>query len=298
MFSILIPVYNYPVSDLVQKLLQMGRNLHSTFEIILGDDGSPNVALTGIDGLDKIPEVTIYRMNQNTGRSAIRNFLGSKANYEYLLFLDDDGWPESEDFLGRYVNLASQHDVICGGRSYSPEKPENTAEYLHWLYGNKREVQSARERNSKPYEGFQTNNFWIRKSVFVSTGFDTRIKSYGHEDTLFGFELRKKGILIHHIDNPMRHLGLVKNTEFLEKTKIALQNLAYLRHSGSPIETRLTNTYQSLAEKKLLNLSRISLRAIISVLEQNLLSKNPILTALDSYKLYYYMEYLRKMDRK
>lgn len=298
MFSILIPVYNFPVSDLVQKLLQMGRKLKIPFELILGDDGSPEVEKTGIAGLDKIPEITIYRMNQNTGRSAIRNFLGSKANYDFLLFLDDDGWPESEDFLSNYVQIASQHDVICGGRSYSSEKPSDKSQYLHWLYGSKREVQSVSGRNSKPYEGFQTNNFWIRKSTFISIRFDTRIKSYGHEDTLFGYALQKKGIQIHHISNPMRHLGLIKNTEFLEKTKIALQNLAYLRHAGSLIETRLSKTWQSLAEKKLLNLSRISLRAIISVLEQNLLSKNPILTALDSYKLYYYMEYIRKMDQK
>lgn len=297
MYSILIPVYNFPVADLVHKLLQMGRKLNTPFEIILGDDGSPNVTQTGMEGLNNIPEVTIYRMNHNTGRSAIRNFLGSKANYDYLLFLDDDGWPEVEDFLASYVNIATQHDVLCGGRSYSSEKPKETSELLHWLYGSKREVQSATERKTNPYEGFQTNNFWIRKSVFISTGFDTRLKSYGHEDTLFGFELQKKGIKIHHIDNPMRHLGLVKNVEFLEKTKLALQNLAYLQHSGSTIETKLTKTYQSLAAKKLINLSRISLRAIISVLEQNLLSKNPILTALDSYKLYYYIEYIRKLDQ-
>jgi glycosyltransferase involved in cell wall biosynthesis len=297
MFSILIPVYNYPVSDLVHKLLQMGRKLELPFEIILGDDGSPDAAQTGIEGLDKIPEITIYRMNQNTGRSAIRNFLGSKSNFEYLLFLDDDGWPESEDFLLNYVPIAPQHDVICGGRSYSLEKPSDKSKYLHWLYGSKREVQAAGERNLKPYEGFQTNNFWIRKSIFIATGFDTRIKSYGHEDTLFGYALQKKGVHLHHIDNPMRHMGLVGNLEFLEKTKLALQNLAFLQNSGSNIETKLSKTFKSITEKKLLTLSRISLKAIISVLEQNLLSKNPILTALDTYKLYHYMDYVRKMQQ-
>lgn len=298
MFSILIPVFNYPVSDLVHKLLHMGRKLDTPFEIILGDDGSPDVARTGIEGLDKIPEITIYRMNHNTGRSAIRNFLGSKANFEHLLFLDDDGWPESENFLLQYVNIAQQHDVICGGRSYSQEKPSDKSKYLHWLYGSKREVQASSERNLKPYEGFQTNNFWIRKSVFISTGFDTRIKSYGHEDTLFGYELQKQGVHIHHIDNPMRHLGLVSNVEFLEKTKLALQNLAFLQDSGSDIETKLSKTFESIADKKLLTLSRISLRVIISVLEQNLLSKNPLLTALDTYKLYHYMDYISKMNPK
>ncbi|MBK7428491.1 MAG: glycosyltransferase [Saprospiraceae bacterium] len=78
MFSILIPVFNYPVSDLVHKLLHLGRKLDTPFEIILGDDGSPDVARTGIEGLDKIPEITIYRMNHNTGRSAIRNFWDQK----------------------------------------------------------------------------------------------------------------------------------------------------------------------------------------------------------------------------
>ena len=55
--------------------------------------------------------------------------------------------------------------------------------------------------------------------------FDERITKYGHEDTLFGFELKKNNTQITHIDNPVINGNLETNEEFIEKTEEGLLNL-------------------------------------------------------------------------
>ena len=55
-------------------------------------------------------------------------------------------------------------------------------------------------------------------AVLKDQGFNPLISGYGHEDTLFGFELEQNGIVIRHIDNPVLNAHLDSNTQFLYKT--------------------------------------------------------------------------------
>ena len=89
---------------------------------------------------------------------------------------------------------------------------------LHWLHGLKREQSFAKDRNIQPNRSFKTNNFFIEKKVFNKVRFNENIQGYGHEDTLFGYELDKQNFTIFHIDNPVVHLGLESSEEFLRKT--------------------------------------------------------------------------------
>ena len=43
----------------------------------------------------------------------------------------------------------------------------------------------------------------ISKTCFEQISFNEDLQGYGHEDTLFGYELDKKNIQIHHLDNPV-----------------------------------------------------------------------------------------------
>jgi hypothetical protein len=68
----------------------------------------------------------------------------------------------------------------------------------------------------------------IEKSVFSKIRFNEELKQYGHEDTLLGYQLKKAGIGILHIDNGLMHEGLESNREFLNKTKLGIENLSKL----------------------------------------------------------------------
>ena len=58
--------------------------------------------------------------------------------------------------------------------------------------------------------------------------FNEELKQYGHEDTLLSYQLKKAGVGILHIDNGLVHEGLESNKDFLDKTKLSIENLSKL----------------------------------------------------------------------
>lgn len=224
MISICIPVYNFTVAELVKKLSDQAGLLDVPSEIILIDDCSDsffqkqNVS-TGKTGI-------YIQLEKNIGRAAIRNRFFNYAKYDNLLFLDCDSVILSEDFLSNYVNAIRKHpnSLICGGREYR-KLPPKRAEMLRWKYGIKRESKTCEVRNQCPNRSFMTNNFSISKKIFEAVKFDERLVEYGNEDTLFGFELRKRNINIIHIDNPVLNGYLENNAEYIKKTEAAISNL-------------------------------------------------------------------------
>ena len=89
MLSILIPIYNYDVTQLVTQLHQQATATHQPFEIITIEDGSVK-HIAENDLLRDLPNVTHIVREKNIGRSAIRNQLADMAQYDYLLFIDCD----------------------------------------------------------------------------------------------------------------------------------------------------------------------------------------------------------------
>ena len=92
----------------------------------------------------------------------------------------------------------------------------------------KRTEKSCLNRNKHPYSSFSTFNVLIDKSIFSKFRFYEELKQYGHEDTLFSYQLKKAGIGILHIDNGLVHEGIETNKEFLAKTKSSIENLSKL----------------------------------------------------------------------
>src|SRR5690606_16653054 len=81
---------------------------------------------------------------------------------------------------------------------------------------------------------FTTNNFLIPKKIFNSIKFDESLVKYGHEDTLFGYELSQQNIIIHHINNPLIHVGLESAAVFLQKTEEGIKNLIQIIQTKKP----------------------------------------------------------------
>ncbi|MGV6862453.1 MAG: glycosyltransferase family 2 protein [Putridiphycobacter sp.] len=247
MISVCIPIYNFKVVDLVQTLDSQIKKLSVPCELILIDDGSKKKYK-----IENLPIQKLGRyieLDQNIGRSAIRNLFLKYAQYNYLLFLDCDGLISNIDFLNNYVKAISKtkSSVICGGRVYPIEKPDQNY-LLRWTYGVKVESENALERSKHPNRSFMTNNFLIDKTLFNQIQFDERLKGYGHEDTLFGLALKKNGIEITHIENPVVNGDLESNYDYLTQTEQAIKNLVKIlefTHNDSDFihEVNLLKTY-------------------------------------------------------
>jgi len=291
MLSICIPIYNVKVSSLVEGLLAQANSLNVPFEIILIDDHSlPEVA--DENGKLKACNLTYLGLHENIGRARIRNLFISSAKYNYLLFLDCDSQLVSPAFLKNYLTHIEQGSkVVCGGRIYS-DTPPSADKLLHWKYGREKESQFALKRAANPYRSFMTNNFLIEKKVLEAIKFDERLSGYGHEDTLFGYQLQKQGIPIKHIDNPILHAELQNNKEFLEKSECAISNLknilAFVNNDEAFIEdVSLLKYYFSLKKKRLLFIINLPYRLLKSNIRNNLSKGLTSMRLFDFYKLGY-----------
>lgn len=287
MLSILIPVYAYDCRKLVDTLLEQGRALALPFELLLFDDGSSEDIRLLHRPLVASPEVKYREMPQNIGRAAIRNELAAAAQYRYLLFLDCDSQVVKPDFLEAYVSQFRPDTVIYGGRCYAPRPPKDISCYLHWYFGCKREAQPAFMRRIKPYHGFMTNNFCMARSTFLDIGFDANIRQYGHEDTLFGWQLQQRGIPILHIDNPLQHDGLETADVFIRKQEQAVDNLRHLAQVYPGLDTKLLKTAALLQRYHLSDSIYWGLNKARNWLRAQLKAGQPKLFYLDLLKLYW-----------
>ena len=246
MITVCIPVYNQRVFPLVNQLTGQIKQCREKVDICLIDDAS----------LKEIREVNrkecgeiaqIIELEQNVGRAKIRNLFLKYVQSNYLLFLDNDIEIVIEKFIENYIKVLNnkKNDVVVGGHKYQDEKP-NRKYRLRWKYGRNREQVTAIKRNRNPYKSFITSNFLISRKVFDSVRFNESMTGYGHEDTLFGIELKKHNIKIAHIDNPVQKKYLDTNDEFLRKTNEGLISLTLL--------LKLTNYDTDLiSEIKILN---------------------------------------------
>ena len=291
MLSILIPVYNYDVVPLVLELHKQCLECEIDFEILCQDDQSNSDLNTKNEIINSLENCSFFVNSTNLGRGKNINLLAEKAKHDYLLILDCDTFPTQNNFIKNYISTTNNIEnlVVFGGIQYKKEKPEKE-KLLRWIYGNARESLSVEKRNTNPNGNALTSNILIKKNIFILNKFDKSITKYGYEDLVFLSDLKKKGILVKHIDNTTYHLGLETSQQFLEKTKIALENLRLITETDA----------LDLSESKLLKVSTLSeslhLTPFISFLfqkterkmEQNLLSKKPSLLLFDLYKLGYF----------
>lgn len=257
------------------------------FEILVFEDGSTHC----LDENRKIEALTNCKyqvLKKNIGRSAIRNELARSAVYDHLLFLDCDAEIPSDSYLSRYLAFCDGVSIVLGGRIYDRKYLTNQNS-LVFKYGSVRERNVVQSNIALKHFMFTTPNFLIPKSVFSFVKFDESIKGYGHEDTIFGVQLKKLGFTFFPIDNPVIHVGLEDNDMYIQKTKNGIRNL---------YDLSLMPPYELIkTESKLLaffaKVQRLKLSAVFSILyvfflrlmELNLKSTFPSLFVFDVYKI-------------
>ena len=293
--SILIPIYNFDVKNLVNDLHKQCKELAIDFEIILVDDCSKSEFHIKNKELDSVSNVSYERLEKNIGRSKIRNYLLNKASYENCLILDCDVAIVSEYYVKNYLDVITDNCVIVGGHLYQKNPPKEKSLMLHWKYGTQVECKSLKERLKKPYDSFMTNSFLIQKWTFNKVKFDESLIKHGHEDTMFGIELRVNNIEIKHIDNPVLHLGLKTAKDFLRGEKESIVNLVRLSNDSKKEKSIVKNSKLLSSEKNMLlniyyYLTRFYYR---NRLDKMLLGDNPSLKMFTLWK-YFNLKELRK----
>ena len=284
MLSILIPTYNYNITRLVADLHQQVIDSYVDFEIIVMEDGSTiyveeNKVVANFEFCRHII------LENNIGRSAVRNKLADEAIFGHLLFMDCDAEVCSEHFVEKYISFCKEESVVIGGTAYDPNE-HNPAYSLRLKYGREREARTAIERDKN---NFATFNFLISTSIFNRVRFDETIHGYGHEDMLFGHQLHKFGYEFIQIENPLIHKGLDDNLTFLKKTEEGTRNLFLLSQTGHyPFlidESKLLHSFILIKKLKLTRLFAFKFDLLKSYLVKKLCSESPSLLLYDLYKI-------------
>ena len=294
MISICIPIYNFDVGSLVEEILCQGNRLNVPFELILIDDCSQ-------ESFKKINKISCTKakyieLEKNIGRSKIRNLFLKYVQFENLLFLDCDAKIVSANYLENYISLLQNENlnVIFGGSIYESKLVDQKF-LLNWKYGLNRQQQTPEIRKLNPFQSFMNNNFIIKKSLFEKIKFNEKIANYGHEDTLFGLELRKKNLQIYHSNNSVFHIGLDSNQKFLEKTEIAIKSLLFIQanidNSKEFRESiKLIQIYDKLKRFNLAFVPLILFKLFGKSVKNHFLKGKANLYLFDFYKLGFYIQ--------
>lgn len=290
MISVCIPVYQIDVSRLVEVVRNQ---LEKSDEIILIDDCSAEKIQANNRKL-RGDQISYIQLEQNVGRAKIRNLFLKYAKNTQLLFLDCDSLVIQNDFIQRYKEaINKKNPVICGGRVY-PKACPSKQQSLSWKYGIEVESKSVKKRKENPNQSFMTNNFLIERTVLKLISFDERLTQYGHEDTLFGIQLKKHNIFISHIENPVLNNDIELNTVFLNKTEKGIQNLSliiqFYEDKNTFIQSvKLLKLHQKIKKCGLTFIVNILYKLFYNVLRKKLISSsNSSMKLFGFYKLMYF----------
>ncbi|SDS03395.1 Glycosyl transferase family 2 [Formosa sp. Hel1_31_208] len=288
MLSVLIPVYNFDIRLLVNTLHEQLTLNKILFEIICLDDCSKPIFADNNAEIQKLSHTSYKISDTNTGRIATRQALAEYAKYDWLLFLDADVFPKTDDFITNYIPfLTLDYDAVYGGFSYNSDAPAHEL-LLRWTYGKAKEQVAAEKRNKKPYKVVISANFLIKTSVFKSINGQITQKGYGY-DNYFGALLKIQNNKIVHIDNEVYHLGLESSSNYLNKVEQSVQTLLQLEKLGalSDSENSLLQTFRTIKRLKLERIGSWCFKTFGNRFKQNLLGHQPKVWVLQCYKLSY-----------
>ena len=286
MISILIPCFDYNAYPLVSVLEKQALMLKIDFEIICIDDGSFSSKNDLNQKINLLTNSKFIESKKNIGRINNRLLLAEKSQYEWLIFLDVDTLPNEDNFLKNYIEQLNRETLIIGGCIY--KKPENENFSLRYKFGKFREEIKSDIRNKNPYKYISSCNFMCKRNLLIDVLSSINTISYGN-DYVFGSLIKKMGIYINHIDNPVLIDNIDENQIFIKKTHDGLDNLI------SSYNNKIIEKHSISILKAYIILDNLLMKNIFikitdlfkNLLDRNLHSKDPNLFLFDLYRLNY-----------
>ena len=286
MISILIPCFDYNAYPLVSILEKQALMLKIDFEIICIDDGSFSSKNDLNQKINLLTNSKFIELKKNIGRINNRLLLAEKSQYEWLIFIDVDTLPNEDNFLKNYIDQLNNGTLIIGGCTY--KKPDNENFSLRYKFGKFREEIKSDIRNKNPYKYISSCNFMCKRNVLIDVLSSINTISYGN-DYVFGSLIKKMGIYINHIDNPVMIDNIDENQIFIKKTHDGLDNLI------SSYNNKIIEKHSISILKAYIILDNLLMKNIFikitdlfkNLLDRNLHSKDPNLFLFDLYRLNY-----------
>jgi len=287
MLSILISEFNYDCSKLAYDLAKQCHEANIAFEVIVLDDAS-TLYKNENRKISEISGCSFVESELNLGSAETRNKLAGMAKYPHLLMIDCDAEVNDEQYIKHYLDDIDQSQVIIGGVCYSRQKPSSD-HILRWYYGKNRECPTAGKRNKHPYKSLLSFNLMIDRDVMLKYPYEL-FKDYGHEDSVMGFNFKKHGIKVLHIDNPLIHNGLDTNEDFLKKSLKAVEKYltsAVFQSDELVSQIKIFRIFRIVQKLGLCRLLALKFRIAGNCMKKNLCGKNPSLFLFDVYRLSY-----------
>ncbi|PKR80261.1 glycosyl transferase [Brumimicrobium salinarum] len=299
MLSILIPVYNFDCTALVEALYKQSVDSKIAFEILVLDDTSTLFKQENRT-INQLANVSYIESEEHYGRAKIRNELGRRAQYENLLFIDADAQVQRTDFIENYIKHLEKAQVIIGGMAYDRNPPKENA--LRWYYGTQRENIPATKRNINPYKSLISFNILIKKKVFNKISFEEKAmviskNEYGHEDTLLGLSFKKQNITVLHIDNQLVHNYSETNEGFLKNSLTAVEKYVsnpHFRNKEVVAQIKIFKVYEKIKKLGLVSIIALMHKTFNNNMKTRLFSSSPSLRLFDFYRLSYLAYYDKK----
>ena len=286
MISILIPCFDYNAYPLVSILEKQALMLKIDFEIICIDDGSFSYKNDINQKINLLTNSKFIESKKNIGRINNRLLLAEKSQYEWLIFVDVDTLPNEDNFLKNYIDRLNKEALIIGGCIYKEPKNENFS--LRYKFGKFREEIMSDIRNKNPHKYISSRNFMCKRNVLIDILSSINTISYGN-DYIFGSLIKKMGIDINHIDNPVLIDNIDDNQIFIKKTHHALDNLisSYNNKIIKKHSISILKAYMILDNLLLKNVFIKITDLYKNLLKRNLYRKDPNLFLFDLYRLNY-----------
>lgn len=297
MLSILITIYNYNLYSLVEELRKQCLACNIDFEILTQDDASNSNHNADNEKINDLSNCSFISLEKNVGLRENKNLLAKKAKFPWLLILDGDCKIDNPHFIKNYLDSIENYDGVYGGRIH-PEKTFSPEQSLRWKYGKFMEDQTVEQRNKSPYRSFLFNNSLIRKEIFNQIKFDNDLQNYGHDDTLFSFELKKINARLKHIKNPVIHDDIDTNLIFYNKTKNSIENLYHL-YGNQRIalnHSKMLILIERLRRFYLLKPIALLYQVLKKPIEKNLTGNHPKLFWFNVFRLGYFCEIATKKE--
>lgn len=208
------------LSRLIEQILPRNENIKLKF----WDDGSDEKYQPLLHEMVQkydFPFINWELRQTNVGRAAMRQKILDHDSKGWMLSIDSDMVPNS-DFINQMISSLHSRKIIYTGIHYYQHDVPADHLLLHWNYGRRREVPA---QYKAPYVHFSTGIFALHSVLAKTLKFDSSIRSYGHEDTLFGLLIQEKGFSVQRTGMKAVHGGLSSNEDFIKKQLTAVRNL-------------------------------------------------------------------------
>lgn len=192
-FSIIITTYNrsknlFEIIKCIQKQVCVEKN----YEIIICDSNSRD-SLKVKNYIKQFLNLNIFYFNCKINHQAYkRNFGAKQSSGKYIIFIDDDCFPDTNFLQNYYLNMKREKTstIYCGIVKYIQLAKNN---YLI-KYRDSRLIQ-LKDQNSKniPEKNFISMNMCISKKILLNNKFlfNENFRFYGFEDFELAYRFKQ-----------------------------------------------------------------------------------------------------------